>query len=114
LIITALTSEELTVKDWKRVLIREWLLGILLGGILASVGFFVAWAWFAPSAKEALVVPITLMMVVIFGCSTGSMLPLFFRRIGLDPALMANPLIAGIMDLTGIVIYLNVAIWLIQ
>jgi magnesium transporter len=114
LIITALTSEELSVSDWKRVLVREWLLGMLLGGILATLGFFIAWAWFAPSAREALVVPITLMMVIIFGCSTGSMLPLFFRRMGLDPALMANPFIAGIMDITGIVIYLNVAIWVIN
>lgn len=114
LIITALTSDELNVRDWKRVLVREWLLGMLLGGILATIGFFIAWLWFAPSAKEALVVPITLMMVIIFGCSTGSMLPLFFRRLGLDPALMANPFIAGIMDLTGIVIYLNVAIWVIN
>jgi magnesium transporter len=114
LIITALTSEELSVSDWKRVLVREWLLGMLLGGILSTLGFFIAWAWFAPSAREALVVPITLMMVIIFGCSTGSMLPLFFRRMGLDPALMANPFIAGIMDITGIVIYLNVAIWVIN
>jgi magnesium transporter len=114
LIITALTSDELSVSDWKRVLVREWLLGMLLGGILATIGFFIAWACFAPSAKEALVVPITLMMVIIFGCSTGSMLPLFFQRLGLDPALMANPFIAGIMDITGIVIYLNVAIWVIN
>lgn len=114
LVITALTGNELSVKDWKRVLAREWLLGMLLGSILAVVGFFVAWTWFAPSAKDALVVPITLIMVVVFGCATGSMLPLFFRRMGLDPALMANPFIAGIMDITGIVIYLNVALLLMS
>lgn len=114
LIITALTSKELSVSDWQKVLVREWLLGMLLGSILAFIGFIVAWAWFAPSAREALVVPITLMIVIIFGCSTGSMLPLFFRRMGLDPALMANPFIAGIMDITGIVIYLNVALWVIN
>ena len=114
LVITALTGDELTVKDWKRVLAREWLLGVMLGSILAVIGFFVAWLWFAPSAKEALVVPITLISVVVFGCSTGSMLPLLFRKMGLDPALMANPFIAGIMDITGIFIYLNVALLLIE
>jgi magnesium transporter len=114
LVITALASNELTERDWKRVLLREWLLGLMLGGILSTIGFLVAWQWFAPSAREALIVPITLMIVVIFGCSTGSMLPLFFRKLGLDPALMANPFIAGIMDITGIVIYLNIALMMIR
>jgi magnesium transporter len=112
LVITALTGGELTVKDWARVLIREWMVGLLLGSLLAVLGFLIAWR-FAPSPYQALVIPITLLMVVTIGCSAGSMLPLIFRRLGLDPALMANPFIAGIMDITGIVIYLNVAILVI-
>ena len=38
------------------------------------------------------------------------MLPLLFRRLGLDPALMSNPFVAGIIDIAGIVIYMNVAV----
>jgi magnesium transporter len=112
LVITALTGGELTVNDWLRVLRREWMVGMLLGGILATFGFVVATA-FAPTPYQALVIPMTLILVVIIGCVVGSMLPLVFRRMGLDPALMANPFIAVIMDITGIVIYLNVAILLI-
>lgn len=112
LVITALTAGELTVKDWWKVLIREWLVGLLLGSLLAVVGYFIAWR-FAESAYEALVIPLTIIMVVTLGCLAGSMLPLVLRRIGLDPALMANPFIAGIMDITGIVIYLNIAILII-
>jgi magnesium transporter len=37
------------------------------------------------------------------------MLPLMLRRFGLDPALMSSPLIAGISDILGIVVYLSVA-----
>ncbi len=113
LVITALTAGELSVKDWLRVLIREWVIGTLLGSVLAIIGFTVAWRFFAPSAREAAVIPLTLLLVVTLGCLAGSMLPLFLRRLGLDPALMANPFIAGIMDITGIVVYLNVAMLII-
>jgi magnesium transporter len=112
LVITALTGGELTVSNWLKVLFREWLVGMLLGSILAAIGFLIA-RIFAPSWYEASVVPITLMLVVTMGCIAGSMLPLIFRRLGLDPALMANPFIAGIMDITGILIYMNVAILVI-
>ncbi|MCU0980936.1 MAG: magnesium transporter, partial [Pirellulaceae bacterium] len=44
----------------------------------------------------------------------GSMLPLFFKRLGLDPALMSNPFVAGIVDILGIVIYMNVALLLLS
>jgi magnesium transporter len=112
LVITALTGGELSVNDWWRVLVREWLIGMLLGSILAVIGYLVAWQ-FSRSAYEAMVIPLTIVLVVTIGCLAGSMLPLILRRLGLDPALMANPFIAGIMDITGIVIYLNVAIFVI-
>jgi magnesium transporter len=112
LVITALTAGELKVTDWLKVLIREWLVSLLLGGVLASIGVLIGWR-FAPSPQEAWVIPLTILLVVTLGCLAGSMLPLILRRLGLDPALMANPFIAGIMDITGIVIYLNVAIWVI-
>jgi magnesium transporter len=55
------------------------------------------------------VIPITLFFVVICGCFCGASLPMIFKRLGLDPALMSNPFVAGIVDILGIVIYLNVA-----
>lgn len=55
------------------------------------------------------VVPVTLVLVVVAGTLTGSILPLVFERIGLDPAMMSNPFVAGIIDILGIVIYMTVA-----
>jgi magnesium transporter len=63
----------------------------------------------APSYKDALVIPITILTVVICGTLSGSILPLIFKRIGWDPALMSNPFVAGIIDILGIVIYMSVA-----
>ena len=64
-------------------------------------------------SSAALIVPLTLLLVVVCGTLLGSVLPLVFERIGLDPAMMSNPFVAGIIDIVGIVIYVNVAILLL-
>jgi magnesium transporter len=56
-----------------------------------------------------LVVPSTLVLVVICGALFGSILPMAFKRLGLDPALMSNPFVAGLSDILAIVIYMSVA-----
>ena len=63
--------------------------------------------------KTASVLPLTVMLVVLCGTLFGSMLPLAFQRLGLDPALMSNPFVAGLIDIVGIVIYINVAMLLL-
>jgi len=55
------------------------------------------------------VIPCTLLSVIFCGCMCGVTLPILFKRMGLDPALMSNPFVAGIVDILGIVIYINVA-----
>jgi magnesium transporter len=85
-------------------------MGLLLGGFLGLLGFAAAWgSGLAPGASDATVIPITLLLIVISGTLLGAMLPLLFQRIGLDPALMSSPFVAGIIDILGIVIYMNVA-----
>ena len=59
------------------------------------------------------VVPLTLILVVSAGTLTGSILPLMFEKLGLDPAMMSNPFVAGIIDILGIVIYMTVAALLV-
>ena len=52
---------------------------------------------------------LTVMLVVMCGTLTGSLLPMFFQRMGWDPALMSNPFVAGINDILAILLYVNVA-----
>jgi magnesium transporter len=54
------------------------------------------------------------LLVVISGTLFGAILPLVFKRLGLDPAMMSNPFVAGIIDVVGIVIYMNVALMLLS
>ena len=114
LIITALSIGEIKLSDWWRVVCRELAMGLLLGGILAICGYVCA--VLIPLGEDgpvgpraALVIPITLLLVVICGTLTGSLLPLLFRRLGWDPAMMSNPFVAGLIDVVGIVIYMQVA-----
>jgi magnesium transporter len=114
LIITALSRGHITLKDWGRVVTRELLMGLLLGGGLALMGYLSSF-YFIPQDGSLThfamyIVPLTLVLVVICGTLTGSILPLIFERLGWDPAMMSTPFVAGIADILGILIYFNVAI----
>lgn len=112
LIITALTAGDVKIRDWLRVMLRELAMGLMLGGFLGSISLFVTWTVSAkiPHLEAALIVPITLVLVVMCGTMIGSLLPLAFKRLGLDPALMSTPFVACLIDILGIVIYMNVAL----
>ena len=94
--------------DWPRILRRELILGVLLGTLLAIPGFLLA-LLYAPSPAQALVIPLTILSVVILGSLVGSILPLLFRSLGLDPALMSNPFVSAIVDVVGIILYMSIA-----
>lgn len=109
LIITALSRGDVSHRDWWRIVLRELATGLLLGSVLGLLGYAMALA-VAPDAYSALVIPFTVLMVVLAGTLIGAQLPLLFHRLGVDPALMSNPLLAGIIDILGIVIYMSVAL----
>ena len=108
LVITAMTSGEVEFRDWPRVMWREIIVSLALGGFLALIGWAVA-MFIAPNAQDAMVIPLTLLSVIFCGCLCGGALPIVFKRLGLDPAMMSNPFVAGIVDILGIVIYINIA-----
>jgi magnesium transporter len=109
LVINALSTGDCHLSDWKRILRREFAMGLLLGTILAIPGYLLALAY-APTPAQALVIPATILSVVLIGSLVGSVLPLVFRSIGLDPALMSNPFVSAIVDIVGIVVYMGLAL----
>ncbi len=109
LVITAMATGDIGLKDWVHVVWREILIGLMLGGFLAAIGFFAAWIILG-NLQQAAILPITLLLVVVCGTLSGSLLPIVFRRLGLDPALMSTPFVAAIIDVLGIVIYMNLAL----
>jgi magnesium transporter len=116
LIIRAMALGEVTLKDWWRVMRREILSGLSLGGILGIIGFIriSTWALLFHSYGEhwlllALTVGVALIGIVLWGTLSGSMLPFLLRRIGLDPATSSAPFVATLVDVSGLVIYFTVA-----
>jgi magnesium transporter len=111
LVIAALTRGQITRKDWLKVAYRELFVGSFLGMGLGILGLFITQIFpNPPTITHALVLPITLTLVVTVGTLIGSLLPILFERLGFDPALMSNPFVAGIVDVLGIVIYMNIAL----
>lgn len=103
----AMAVGEVRPGDLSRVVFREARVGILLGGMLAALGFLPA-AYFV-GRDIALVVSLTLLTVCTLASLVGSLLPLLARRIGVDPAVMSAPLITTLVDASGLVIYFLIA-----
>jgi magnesium transporter len=107
LIIRALATRDLELRDWKRILFKEGLVGSLLGGSLALL--LAGKVVLDGHAALVPVVGLALFLLVLFANLVGAMLPLVLRRFGVDPALVSNPLIATLSDVLGLLIYLSVA-----
>jgi magnesium transporter len=116
LIIRAMALREIRIKDWFRVLFREFGSGLALGLILGSIGFLriVLWPTRATLYGEhflmvASTVALSLVGIVLWGTLVGSMLPFILRKLGFDPASASAPFVATLVDVTGLIIYFTVA-----
>ncbi len=122
LLIRAIALREVRLRDWWRVAMRELPSGLLLGTILGVLGFarieiWQAFGWTLYGAGHtalALTVALSLIGVVTFGTLVGAMLPFALKRVGLDPASASAPLVATLVDVTGLVIYFSLALLLLR
>jgi len=116
LVVRAMALKEVRLKDWWRVLGRELIVGSALGVVLGAIGMMRIWMWptrFQLYGEHFKIVGVTvaasLIGVVLWGSVTGSMLPFALRKVGVDPAASSAPLVATIVDVTGLIIYFTVA-----
>jgi magnesium transporter len=82
--------------------------GLVLGVGLATIGVTRVMMW-GDGKSFAAVIAITIVGIVTMGCVVGSMLPLLLKRLGLDPATSSTPFISSLVDVLGIIIYFNIA-----
>jgi magnesium transporter len=118
LLIRSLALQEMRLRDWWRVALREIPTGLVLGTLLGTIGVvrIVAWQklgiydygpyWYLVAAT----VGAALIGIVMFGSLAGSMLPFILQRFGFDPASASAPFVATLVDVTGLVIYFSVAL----
>jgi magnesium transporter len=109
LVTRALAVGDVEIGDALRVFVRELGQGLALGTCLGIIGFALVMLGTDHGARFGAVVALSLILVVLVGTVTGSMLPLLLRRIGFDPAVASSPFVASIVDVTGIIVYFTVA-----
>jgi magnesium transporter len=119
LVIRAMALGEVRVSDWLRVFRREIQMGLVLGAILGSIAALRVIIWgaagaYSGSAGEHFVmvgmtVAVSLVGCVMWGTMMGAMLPFVLRKAGADPASASAPLVATLVDVSGIVIYFTIA-----
>lgn len=117
LVVRALALGEVTFKDIWHILRREFFSGIFLGTILGFIGFIRVAAWgeiLGTYGDHWLLLATTIFFsligVVMWGTISGAMLPLLLNRFGFDAATSSTPFVATLVDVTGLIIYFNIAL----
>jgi len=117
LIIRAMALQEIGLKDWWYVMRKEIFTGLFLGGILGAIGFLRILIWHKIGLFNygeywpyvGLSVAVSLVLIVLWGTLSGSMVPFILKKLNLDPATSSAPFVATLVDVTGLIIYFSVA-----
>ncbi len=108
-IIRGVAVGDIRPRDLPRILWREMRVALLCGGTLAICNIIKLSLFDRVGLGVALVVSLTLVCTVLLSQLIGGALPLAASKIGIDPAVMASPLITTIVDTTTLLIYFNFA-----
>jgi magnesium transporter len=122
LVIRSMALHEVRLHDWWRVMRRELACGLLLGLLLGCVGLLRihVWQWVGMYDYGehyhllGATVASALVGIVLWGTIMGSMLPFLLRKAGFDPASISAPMVATLVDVTGLIIYFTTAIVILK
>lgn len=106
-IVRALAVGEVRVRDLPSVIWKEARVGLLLGLLLA--GLALAIGSLLVGVDVAVVVACSVIAVCTWAAVIGSSMPLFARKVGVDPAVVSSPMVTTIVDATGLLIYFSIA-----
>lgn len=121
LIIRAMALKELNLRDWWYVMRKELISGILLGVTLGAIGLLRIFIWQKTGLYDygpywltvGFTVAFSLVLIVLWGTLSGSMIPFVLKRLRLDPATSSAPFVATMVDVTGLIIYFSIASFLL-
>lgn len=113
-IIRGLSLNEIEFKDLFKVIWKESRVSLLCGLTLAVANFAKLLILDRLTVMVAFVVCITLMFTVFIAKIIGCSLPMFAKKLGFDPAVMASPFITTIVDALSLLIYFRIAMMLLH
>lgn len=115
-VIRSLSLGDTEPKDALRVMWKEWRVAAICGLTLAAVNFLKMLLLDgmllhndSVTVAVAATVSVSIVFIVMFAKVVGSMLPIIAEKVGVDPAVMANPLISTVTDAVSLLIYINIA-----
>lgn len=111
-IVRALAMGEVHFKDVWRLLWHETRAGFLLGLAMGIIGFGRAILW-KTGTPLAVTVATSLFAIVLWANVIGSILPALASKLKIDPAVISGPVMSTLVDATGLIIYFNLARWII-
>ena len=114
LIIRGLALGEIKLSDGFKVIFKELRVSIITGSILAFVNFIRIYYFEKTSFLISLTVCISLFCTVVVAKVIGGILPILAKRLKLDPAIMASPLITTIVDAVALMVYFTLSVNLLN
>ena len=112
-VICALATGEIEIKDVLKVWGKEITVALMCGGTLAIVNAIRIIIMYPDNPQKiilAVVVGLTLIFTAVLAKSLGVLLPILAKKLKLDPAYMASPLITTIVDTVSLVVYFTIAV----
>jgi magnesium transporter len=109
LVIRGLATGEINRKNSLKLFFREFKASIIISIILALISFVRVCYTPGSTIPAAIAISISLSLIVIVSMSIGTLLPIIFERLNIDPAHSAAPFLATLMDIIGIIIYCTVS-----
>ena len=105
LIIRGLALGEITTKDIFKVIFKEFKVSIVVASILSSVNFLRLYFFTSAGFMVSLTVCVSLFFTIVLAKVVGGILPIISKKLNLDPAIMASPLITTIVDAFALIVY---------
>ncbi|MBQ6857816.1 MAG: magnesium transporter, partial [Clostridia bacterium] len=100
---------EVELSDWLSVLWKEVRVAVVSGAALAGVNMLRMMVFSDAGFMISAVVSITLLVAIVLAASVGCILPMGAKKLGLDPAVMASPMITTIVDAAALLLYFLIA-----
>lgn len=116
-VIRGIALDEICFRDILKVMLKEFLVGLLMGGILSVLCFSkillldgLLFGTEGVTVMSALIISLAMFVTILISKLVGCTLPLLAKKCHLDPAVVANPFITTIIDILSLLIYCNLAI----
>lgn len=111
-IVRAMAVGEVSLKNLGTVLRKELSTGLLISVAIAIAAWVRAWS-LGVGPEIGMVVTLTIIAIVLWSATVASIIPMVLRRLRIDPAVVSAPFISTLVDGTGLIIYFEIAKWLL-